>query len=337
MKNTKKLKIGIVGAGLMGVKRAAAIKSAGLGALVAVADADYKKAKEFAKTYKCDAAPGWKNLVSREDINVVIVSVPNKFTAPIAIAALRGGKHVLCEKPFGRSTTESLQIIAAAKKYGGLVKVGLNHRFQPAISLAKKIFDRGLIGRLLFIRVRYGHGGRAGLEKEWRSSEDLAGGGVLLDLGPHIVDLARWFGGEFDEVYGWAQTKFWPIKVDDNAFVLMKNKNVTVSFHVSTTSWKNIFSFEIFGDKGFLAIDGKGGSYGKEKLTFGRRPERFGVPKLRHFSFSKDVSWNEEWKNFVAAINEKAKIVGGSGDGLEANRIVEAIYKSSRSGKSVKL
>ncbi len=268
---------------------------------------------------------------------MVIISVPNKFLAPIAVEALRNGKHLLCEKPLGRNVAEARKIIAAAVKYKGLVKVGFNHRFHAAIIKAKEIFDRGEIGRIMFIRGRYGQGGRKGMEREWRFNKDISGGGELLDQGVHLIDLCRFFAGEFNEVFGTVETKFWKAKVEDNAFMILKNKTVTASLHVSATQWKNLFSFEIFGDKGFLTVDGKGGSYGKEKLVFGRRKPEFGVPKIKTFEFARDTSWEGEWKNFLNVLNKKEKMIGTPKDGLRANQIVETVYSSSKSKQSVKL
>ncbi len=335
--NRKQLNIGIVGAGLIGGKRAEAIVRTKKGKLVAVADPDVKRGEALAGKYGVEFISDWKWLVSQKDIDAVIVAVPNAFAAPIVLGALRNGKHVLVEKPFGINTKESAVMLAAAKKAKRLVKVGFNHRFHASIMKAREIFERGGIGRVLFIRSRYGHGGRKGMEKEWRFDKKISGGGELLDQGVHIIDLARWFAGEFNEVYGVAETKFWKTKLDDNAFAILRNDKTTVSFHVSTTNWKNIFSFEIFGDWGFLQIDGKGGSYGEEILTYGKRRPEFGVPDIHIFKFNaKEVSWEREWKNFVSAVEGKGKILGDGADGLAANKLASAIYRSSKTKKVVR-
>ncbi len=331
------LGVGIVGAGLIGNRRASIMQATGKGRVVVVADTDSARAAEFAQKYGCEIAKNWRELVKRSDIEVVIIAVPNKFIKPIALHAFKNGKHVFSEKPLGRNAAEAETIVKAAKKYKRLLKVGFNHRFHPAIFTAKKLFDEGRIGKILFIRGRYGHGGRLGMEKEWRFQKDISGGGELLDQGVHLIDLARWFAGEFSEVYGIADTKFWNTKLDDNAFAILRNKKITASLHVSTTNWKNIFSFEIFGDKGFLIIDGLGRSYGEETLTVGKRKPKFGIPEIEVMKFQEDTSWKNEWKNFIGALTKKQKLIGDGIDGLEANRIVGAIYKSSKIKKVVKL
>ena len=332
-----KIRIGIVGAGVIGGKRARIIRATRGNMLVAVADPDFARATALAREYGCEAMESWKSLVRRADIDVVVIAVPNKFVKPIAAEALKNGKHILAEKPFGRNASESFAILTAAKKYKRLVKVGFNHRFHPGILAAKKIFDKGDIGNILFIRARYGHGGRMGMEKEWRFNKDISGGGELLDQGVHLVDLARWFAGDFSEVYGLAETKFWNTKLDDNAFAILRNKKTTVTFHASTTNWKNIFSFEIFGETGFLTVSGLGGSYGVETLIFGKRKPTFGIPKIKEFRFERDTSWESEWKNFMSALRGASKMISDGKDGFEANRIIEAIYESSRRGRIIRL
>lgn len=249
--------IGIVGLGLIGNKRAEAIRATRLGRLVSAADSNPLIAKEFAARYGCSAARSWQDLVADPSISVVIVAVPNAYLAPIVLQAIRNGKHVLCEKPFGTSRVQAIAMHNAAQKAGIQIKVGFNHRFHAAIIKAHKILSSGAIGDILFIRSRYGHGGRYGMEKEWRFDRRISGGGELLDQGVHIIDLAGWFAGKFKTAYGIAETKFWNTKVDDNAFGLLRNGRTTLEFHVSTTNWKNTFSFEVFGSLGYLQVDGK--------------------------------------------------------------------------------
>ena len=334
----KQLRIAIIGAGLIGGKRANAIAATGKGKLIAVADPDIFRAKTLAEKYDAEAATDWKEVNSRKDIDAVIVAVPNAFIAPIVLASLKSGKHVLCEKPFGLNAKEAKIMLEAERGSKQILKVGFNHRFYAGILKAHEIFKKGGIGNPLFIRARYGHGGRKGMEKEWRLKKKISGGGELLDQGVHVIDLARWFGGEFDRAYGLAQTKYWKTELDDNAFAIMANPQTTCAFHVSTTNWDNIFSFEVFGDKGFLRIEGKGGRYGEETLTHGVKAPIVGLAKLETFHFGeKDTSWNREWENFIAAIEGKTKVNGDAKDGLRANQIVEAIYRSSREHREIKI
>ena len=172
---TKKiLKVGIVGAGLIGRKRAGVIAAERGSKLIAVADVKEVLAKKLAMEYRAEHMTDWKKLVSRPDIDVVIVAVPNAFAMPIVLGALTRGKHVLCEKPFGITAKQSETMLKAAKKAKRLVKVGFNHRFHHGIWKAHELFRQGAIGKILFIRARYGHGGRLGMEKEWRFNKKIS-------------------------------------------------------------------------------------------------------------------------------------------------------------------
>jgi predicted dehydrogenase len=335
---SSRMNVGIVGLGLIGNKRAMAIQETRLGKLVAASDVNSVAAQAFARQHHCQQISDWRELVSSPAIDVAIIAVPNAFLAPIALEAIRNGKHVLCEKPFGIDLAEAVRMHRASRQAGVLVKVGFNHRFHAALIKAHQIFSKGAIGDALFIRARYGHGGRKGMDKEWRFDRRISGGGELLDQGVHVIDLASWFAGPFSAAYGVAETKFWDTKVDDNAFGILRNAKTTMEFHVSTTNWKNIFSFEIFGSQGYLQIEGKGGSYGTERLIHGRRRKQFGVPIVKEYTFSSgDASWNREWKNFVGAMRKKASVCGGSLDGIYANAVVEALYASSSLRREVRI
>jgi predicted dehydrogenase len=234
---------------------------------------------------------------------------------------------------------ESLAILRAAEGAGVVLKTGFNHRHHPGIAKAKEMLSKGEIGEAMFLRCRYGHGGRQGYEKEWRASKDLCGGGELLDQGVHVVDLFRWFVGGFDETFGYTPTCYWNMEVEDNAFAMFRNKNgIVATMHTSWTQWKNLFSFEVFGKDGYLIIEGLGGSYGPETLRIGRRKPEGGVPNEESIQFDgSDISWKEEWKEFLAAIIEKREPLGSGYDGYQANRMIESVYRSAKEGRVVDL
>ncbi len=313
--------------------------------LTACCDTNEGTANLFADEFKCACYTDYQGVLSEVQSDSVVISVVNRFAAGIAIDALRSGRHVLAEKPLGRNYNEAKEILRVfdevreAQRNIPVLKTGFNHRFHPAIRKAKELADTGAIGRLLNIRAAYGHGGRPGMEKEWRASKDLCGGGELLDQGVHIIDLVRWFGGEIRELTGNIETKFWNMEVEDNAYVIAKTETgVTASFHVSWTNWKNIFSFELFGTDGYLTVTGLGGSYGKEGLEYGVRNTAGGPPKIGVFEFSgEDTSWTEEWAEFKSAVTERRKPLGNGYDGMKANEVIEAIYRSSAEGKMVRL
>lgn len=359
------MKVSIIGCGLIGRKRALALGSDDV--LLACCDTNEAAAKKFAEEFGCGYYTDYRKLLSEIESDSVVVSVVNKFAKEIVIDALKSGRHVLVEKPLGRNAYESAEMLAALPLSPStslpippsprpsispspyppislppshpILKTGFNHRFHPAVRKAKELLDAGTIGRLFNIGAAYGHGGRPGMEKEWRASKELCGGGELLDQGVHVIDLVRWFGGEIEELTGDIETKFWDMEVEDNAYVIAKTqKGVTASFHVSWTNWRNVFSFEIFGTEGYLKITGLGGSYGNELLEIGRRKKEGGRPDIEVIDFPpEDISWMEEWKEFKSAISENRQPIGNGHDGMKANQVIEAIYKSSREKKWVSL
>ena len=303
--------------------------------LVIAADIAEDRAAAVAGRTGADHTASWTEVVDRPDVDTVVVSTSNEMLAEASIAALRSGKNVLCEKPMGRTSGEALAIVDAARTSGRVLKVGFNHRFHPAIAAAHALVRDGVIGEPFAIRSLYGHGGRAGLEREWRADAGRSGGGELLDQGVHIVDLARWFMGEIVEVQGFVKAYYWNIDpVEDNAFAMLRTSSGgIVSLHTSWTQWLNTFRFEILGRDGFLRIDGLGGSYGPEMLTVGTRNADSSPPIEKISAFpGEDRSWHAEWQEFASAIAERRDPVGDAQDGLAAARIIDAIYASATTG-----
>jgi predicted dehydrogenase len=333
------MRVGIIGCGLIGTRRAKVALDSG-DEVVVVADLDADRAAAVAAATHAAWATSWTEVVSRDDLDVVVVSTSNDQLARASIAALESGKHVLCEKPLGRNASEAAAIVAAAESAGKLLKVGFNHRHHPGIAAARRHVDEGTIGKVFAIRAVYGHGGRAGYEREWRADPARSGGGELLDQGVHIVDLARWFIGEIAQAQGLVGTYHWPIQpVEDNAFALLRSSDGgVVSFHTSWTQWKNTFRFEILGTDGYIRIDGLGGSYGTERLTIAKRNDDSSPPVEETTSFDgPDLSWHSEWREFSAAIAENRQPLGNGIDGLAAVRILDAIYASAASGTVVEV
>jgi predicted dehydrogenase len=183
----------------------------------------------------------------------------------------------------------------------------------------------------MFIRGRYGHGGRLGYEHEWRADPALSGGGELIDQGTHLIDLARWFLGEFPDVSGFAHTYYWDMPVEDNGFMILKTDTQQTAFlHASCTEWKNTFSFEIYGKTGKLHIEGLGGSYGVERLSWYRMLPDMGPPETIIWEYPmSDNSWEMELREFVDDINQNRQPAAGLFDALAALSITEKISRES--------
>lgn len=324
------MKVAIIGCGLIGQKRAKILTTLGCH-LSACVDQVLEKAAVLAKAHVgCLALLDWREAI-KLPVDIIIISTLHASLAEIALAAVEKGKHVLIEKPAGRCANEIVPIIEAAKKTGALVRVGFNHRYHRAFRQARQLIDNGELGELMFLRARYGHGGRVGYEKEWRADPALSGGGELIDQGVHLIDLARWFLGDFSEIEGYAHTYFWNMPVDDNGFLLLKTSKKQVAFlHASCTEWKNTFSFEIYGKKGKLDIQGLGGSYGVERLAFYKMLPQMGPPETLIWEYPMaDDSWEVEMAEFIEDIQKHRQPMIGLQDAYAALSIVETIYRKS--------
>lgn len=323
------MRIAIIGCGLIGNKRAAAL---GEHPLVAVADRDAARAAQLAARHAgCESFSDWRQAALRSDVELVIVSTTNERLAEVTCAAANAGKHVLVEKPAARNADELEPALAAVRKAGVVAKVGFNHRFHPALLKAREIFDSGVMGPLMFLRARYGHGGRLGMEKEWRGDPAISGGGEMLDQGVHLIDLARWFLGDFAHVEGRIERYFWDWAVEDNGFAMLRTESGQVAWlHASCTEWKNLFSFEIYGKTGKLHVEGLGGSYGVERLTYYQMLPQMGPPEMTSWEYpGPDLSWQREFEHFVDCILAKREPGGSLSDAIAALRIVEQLYARS--------
>jgi len=329
---SRSLSLALVGCGLIGRKRTLALAGVPGTRLRFACDLDPGRAADTARLAPgCEPAADYKAVVCHPDIDAVIVSTLNSSLAPIARAAIEAGKHALIEKPGALRAAElrGLQALAAAR--GTLVRLGYNHRFHPALQKAREIVDAGTLGPLMFLRARYGHGGRKGYDREWRADPGLSGGGELIDQGVHLIDLASWFLGDFPSVSGHAATYFWDMKVDDNAFLSLRTASgQTAWLHASCTEWKNLFSLEIYGRDAKLAIDGLGGSYGVERLTLYRMLPAMGPPETTTWEFPMgDDSWARETAAFADDIRLNREPSPGLREGIRILDIVETIYRQS--------
>ena len=327
---TKLPRVALIGCGLVGQKR---LKLLPPGSVTFACDLQLDRAQKLAvQSPGCVATDSVEKAVSAPDVDVVMIATLNAALAPVALQAVQHGKHVLVEKPGAISVKEIDQLEAAAAKTGALVRVGYNHRFHPACLKALEIFRSGLLGPMMFLRGRYGQGGRIGYDKEWRADPKLSGGGELIDQGVHLIDLAGIFLGEFIQVEGHAATYFWNMPVDDNAFLSLRNaEGKTAWLHASCTEWKNMFSLEIYGRNGKLHWEGLGGSYGLERLTYYKMLPEMGPPETTVWEFPRgDESWKIEMDEFFEDIRLQRTPVPGWKEARAALVVVEKLYARGR-------
>ncbi len=323
------MRVGIVGCGLIGQRRAVNLAGA---RLIHCVDTDAGRARALAAgIVGCTFGTDWRQMLAQPEIEAIIVATPPDVQAEITRAAIRAGKHVLVEKPAARRSDELHELVALAAAADVRVRVGFNHRYHRAFRQARQLVDSGSLGPLLFVRARYGHGGRPGYHTEWRAEPRRAGGGELIDQGVHLIDLARWFLGEFVEVSGSAHTYYWDMPVEDNGFMLLKTATRQVAFlHASCTEWKNLFSWELCGRAGKLQIDGLGGSYGVERLTWYRMLPQMGPPETTAWEYPMaDDSWEMEMAEFIEDVRHHRQPAVGLRDAIAALDVVSRIYAES--------
>jgi predicted dehydrogenase len=334
-----RLRVGIVGCGLIGSRRARVAAEAG-DDVVAVADVAADRAVALARDHGARSESDWRAVVEDPDVDAVVVATFNTALVDVASAALEAGKHVLCEKPFGCNANEALQLLEIASRADGVVKVGFTLRHHEAVARAHALVEKGEIGTPVALRAAYGHGGRPGYDREWRGDPTLAGGGELLDQGVHLVDLSRWFLGNFARISGAVGTWVWQVEpLEDNGFALLQTADGRVAtLHTSWTQWRNLFRLEVLGTEGLVTVNGLGGSYGPETLVHARRRPEGGPPDEREWAFeASEVAWTAEWQEFADAVRHGRDPLGTAADGYEAARVVDAIYESARSGETVRL
>jgi predicted dehydrogenase len=299
------LRVGIIGCGLIGNKRAEAI---GGDRLVACFDVVHERGDTLAAKYGGESCVSLKDFFAKQ-LDVIIVATVHSELAELAIAALQAGAHVLVEKPAGIGTAQVDRVARVASQSGRRVKVGFNHRFHPGIARAVNEARSGIYGQLLHLRSHYGHGGRLGYEREWRADPKLSGGGELVDQGMHLLDLSYWLLGDLPLHSSILRTQFWNAPVDDNAVLLLAGPGGVGTpdpyalLDVSWTEWKNTFFLEIACRDAKLLVEGLAGSYGPQTLRIYKMRPELGPPDLEEVHYApRDTSWAEEWRHFTQAI-----------------------------------
>ena len=329
------LKFGIAGYGKMGQIRERSIFNSSDAILISVYDNNNHEYKKNSGIISCDS---YDALLS-SDIDAVIVSAYASVATEYVIRALNAGKHVFCEKPPAMNANEMLEVIETENNTGKVLKYGFNHRFHYSVMEAKKIINKGVLGKLLWMRGIYGKAGSIDFHENWRNYKKYSGGGILLDQGIHMIDLFRYFtNDEFDCLNAHLTTSFWDIECEDNAFLTLKSTNdVVATLHSSATHWKHKFLLEMTFENGYINLDGilsSSRSYTPETMTVGMREFEdvtfaMGKPKESITFYEYDKSWDFELREFIDAIKKISSIKNGtSQDALEIMKLIDLIYKN---------
>ena len=333
MQNTSDtLKAAIIGYGYMGEIRKKVIESYELLELVGICETDLDRRK---KIKDVPTFSSFDDLLATEP-DIVFVCTPNSFSPDICVNSMNLGKHVFCEKPPGRNVDDIKQIVAAENERVKLM-FGFNHRFHPGIIKAKVIIDSGRLGKIISMRGIYGKSGGINYNKSWRNNKAISGGGILLDQGIHMLDLFRYFCGDFQNVKCFATNAYWDFDLEDNAMVILSNdKGQNAMLHSSATQWKHTFHITVILENGYLIVEGllsKTGSYGREKLTVARRQfedeaDALGNPSEEITYFDRDLSWELEVDEFIKCIvQDKPVTLSNSNDALKVMEIIAKAYE----------
>lgn len=328
----KQLKVGIAGFGVVGKRRKECIDRHSNLRVVAVCDRTFDGEGTFEDGVRY--YQNYRKLLT-ENLDVLMVCLTNDIAPEVTIAGLESGLHVFCEKPPGRSVEDIRRVIIHESKHPSLkLMYGFNHRYHESVQEALRILRSGELGHVINMRGVYG---KAKLitfnQPDWRTQRKIAGGGVLLDQGLHMVDLMRLFGGDFTEVYSFISNRHWGYDVEDNAYALMKtSKGVVAMLNSSATQWRHRFHLDINLSRGSLILGGiitGTKSYGAETLTVVKAdPDNDrGDPREQTTRYNRDPSWDLEIETFADCIlNNRPVSSGSSQDALHTMQLIFKIY-----------
>ncbi len=324
------LRVGIAGYGVVGKRRKACIDDCSNMHVVAVCDRifDNEGVCNDGIKYYTD----YKHLLN-EKLDVLIVCLTNDIASEVTIEGLKQGLHVFCEKPPGRDMADIVKVISTEKEsQGQKLMYGFNHRYHEAVQDALKLIQSGELGNIINMRGVYGKSQLITFNQpDWRTKREVAGGGVLLDQGIHMVDLMRLFAGEFVEIYSFISNGHWGYDVEDNAYALMKTEDGVVGMiNSSATQWRHRFNLDINLEKGSIVLGGilsGSKSYGAETLSIIRaNPDKDnGDPKEQITRYNRDPSWDDEIAYFEKCILNDSPIENGSS--LDAFNTMKLVYK----------
>lgn len=324
------LRVGIAGFGIVGKRRRDCVARRTDMRVVAVCDKTFPSAGVSADGTR--HYPTYQELLN-EKLDVLIVCMTNDIAAEVTRAGLERSLHVFCEKPPGRDVSDIQAVIECEQKHPTLkLMYGFNHRYHESVQDALRILRSGQLGRVINMRGLYGKAKLVTFSQpDWRSKREIAGGGVLLDQGIHMVDLMRLFGGDFTEVCSFVSNRHWGFDVEDNAYALMRNtEGVVGMLNSSATQWRHRFHLDINLERGSLILGGilsGTKSYGAETLTVVQAdPDKDkGDPKEQVTRYNHDPSWDEEIEAFAHSILTNTPVQSGTSD--DALRTMQLVYR----------
>jgi predicted dehydrogenase len=326
-----KLKVGIIGFGTMGKIRKDAIVELARAEVIAISD------PSLPKNFNELPNLSHSEIIDHLDVNIIIVCTPNFLNKKLTIEALNAGKHVFCEKPPAFTGSDVLEIREAEKKSGKKLMYGFNHRHHDSIIKMKELIESGEYGKVLWSRGRYGKSVTEDYYNQWRAKKELAGGGIIIDQGIHMLDLFLYLSGDYDIVKAEVSNLYWKMDVEDNAFVILKDSKTgkVASLHSTMSQWRHLFSLEIFLEKGYMVLNGlitSTMSYGEEVLSVAKNRSTAPAATWKDEVITKyniNNSWRYEMEHFLNAIENNTPVtIGNSEDAFKLMTIIDKVYEN---------
>lgn len=348
----KKIKVGIIGTGSISNFHTTSYQTLDNVEIVAVCDINKERAEEYSKKYNIpNVFTDYNEMLKMKEIDAVSVTTWNNGHGPVTIASLNAGKHVLCEKPLALNAGEAEEMVKAAEKNNKLLMVGFVRRFGENTKIVKEAIDKGELGNIYYAKTgcirRWGNPGG------WFSDKSRSGGGPVIDLGVHMIDLVRYLTGKPKAVSVTASTfnhlgmkpeikginKYYSADystfndVEDCATALIKFDNgLTLFFE---TSWvlhtkKDELYLNVFGDKAGAQMEPAIEFYESKNNYF-----TDAAPVVDPAKFSFEYNFQEEIKHFIDCVENGTPCLNPGEDGVELMKILDAIYESSKTGHEV--
>jgi predicted dehydrogenase len=347
------LRVGVVGLGWAGETHLKAYQQIPGVQVVAVSDTRPEVMGKVQIANDVEAGyENWQDLVDRPDIDVVSVATPNFLHMPVAVAALESGKHVLTEKPIARNATEGQAMVEAAEKAGRVLQVSFNHRKRGDVEALKHMIDAGMLGSIYYAKTYWLR--RRGVPHwgGWFAQHELAGGGPLIDIGVHMLDMTLYLLGEPEveavsgAVYaelaprgrGAGKPLQGPFDVEDLSVVFVRLAGgVTLFLEASWAGYgqhMDDFGVELFGTDAGAFIDNR---EWRNEDTLRIYQDLGGVPAVSVPRVGKGEGHLGVVRDFIDVIRG-GDWAGHTGrDGLKRARIIEAAYRSAREGAEIRL
>lgn len=324
---SNRVRIGIIGCGQIGRWHLDAYLQNPDCEVIAVADTNFQRAEGFTQKVKARAYRSHKEMIANEALNGASICTVPSTHRDIALDLLDAGVNVLCEKPFAISTAQAEEMLRKSQERNLLLLTAFKFRFHDEVLKAKELVENGSLGRILNFRLMFG--GYSDMGGTWYAQRDLAGGGVLMDNGPHAVDLIHYLFGEIENLEG-EMVQHQELEVEDTAKLTVRLRSGGVG--TADLSWSVAVPaqtyLEIYGENGAVLLDTEGITYRFKTWDKWRRVSNKIDTKG---AFARQVA------HFVDAIKGRPHLMLNNGEGLKSQIVLDAAYESMRQGTKVHL